>query len=249
MAKRNRETLKNYFKKGNRPSEQEFMDLVDSSLNILDDGFSKEPETGIEISPLFEKETLISFFREAVDSAPQWEIAIEKTSGSLLIKKIENEKKTPLLTLRTDGSVALGEKEKEILLQGTLQMPVRQGSLLQGEVPADGRWHDLEELDLEGNRITKAWMGCQALEIVASVSIEGSGKHAILVANATVCFGRHSKIRKMVSYYGSYGNKICLRWKKLKTEKHAGKLQMKTILKYGNDAKIQYHIGSLFKMR
>lgn len=246
MAKRNRETLKNYFRQGARPTEQEFADLVDSSLNILDDGFSKDPQMGIELSPLLGKETLVSLFRETIASSPQWEISIDKNNGDLHISRIDENEKTLLLGLRTDGSLSLGEKGREILFSGALRMPAREGTLLRGEVPADGRWHDLTEISAEGRPETKVWRGCRALEVVASVGVEGSGRHAILVATATTCFGESSKVKKVSSYYGSFGNRILLRWQKIKQERHTCKLQLKTILKYGDDAVIRYHVTSLW---
>ena len=39
MALINRQTLKNYFKKGGFATEKHFVDLIDSSLNVVDDGF------------------------------------------------------------------------------------------------------------------------------------------------------------------------------------------------------------------
>ena len=36
MASKNRETLKNYFKKGGFATEKEFSDLIDSSMNLID---------------------------------------------------------------------------------------------------------------------------------------------------------------------------------------------------------------------
>lgn len=37
MAKRDRNTLKSYFKCGNMPQEEHFSDLIDSVLNLVDD--------------------------------------------------------------------------------------------------------------------------------------------------------------------------------------------------------------------
>jgi DNA-binding transcriptional regulator YhcF (GntR family) len=50
MDKKNRETLKNYFKKGSLPSEKEFANLIDSMLNTIDDGFEKTEDEGLKIS-------------------------------------------------------------------------------------------------------------------------------------------------------------------------------------------------------
>ena len=70
MAKQNRETLKRFFGVGKLPTEEHFADLVDSSLNIIDEGFDKTDEFGFEITPQKgsdDTENLISFFRKRVN--------------------------------------------------------------------------------------------------------------------------------------------------------------------------------------
>ena len=51
MATKNRETLKNYFKKGGFATEKQFIDLIESSMNVIDDGISMQPKTGLKINP------------------------------------------------------------------------------------------------------------------------------------------------------------------------------------------------------
>jgi hypothetical protein len=235
MPQRNRQTLKESFRQGKKPGEQDFENLIDSTLNILDDGFSKMPETGMGLAPLLDKGTVISVFKELADSKPQWEIAINQ-ERNLEIRRCESDgnKFIPVLVLKPDGSIELGEESRKTILKSSLQILVREGNLYRGSVPADGYWHDITE-DLDSY---------QALEIVAYTGIRHSGKHAILVATATVCFGAHPKIRKTSSYYGSYGHKICLRWEKSKYDFKA-KLQIKTVFKYDDETKIQYHITGL----
>ena len=41
MAKKNRRSLKNAFREGAQPSADAFADLIDSALNVVDDGFDK----------------------------------------------------------------------------------------------------------------------------------------------------------------------------------------------------------------
>ena len=47
----NRETLKNYFKNGARPSEENFGSLIDSMINKADDGISKNLTDGLLLAP------------------------------------------------------------------------------------------------------------------------------------------------------------------------------------------------------
>jgi hypothetical protein len=65
MALKRRKTLKNFFENGSQPSEDNFSDLIDSNLNMLDEGFKKSPENGLEISTPVGERAFISFFRDA----------------------------------------------------------------------------------------------------------------------------------------------------------------------------------------
>lgn len=237
MSRKNRQTLKESFKQGRKPTEQDFENLIDSTMNILDDGFSKSPESGVGLAPLLEKGTVMSIFQEASDQKPKWEIAIDQKNGNLEIRRFEDIESVPLLSLCPDGSIKLGEENKQSEFNCGIQMPVREGSLYQGAVPANGVWHD----------ITGALEGVQALEVVAVAGKRYTGKHAVLVATATICFGAKGKIAKTSSYYGVYGYKISIRWKKNKSGKNkTGVLQLKTLFKYGEDIYIHYHITSLW---
>jgi hypothetical protein len=235
MPKKTRQTLKESFKQGKRPGEQDFENLIDSTMNILDDGFKKSPETGMGLAPLLEKGTVMSVFRKTSDKNPQWEIAIDQSNGNLEIRKFQDENYIPVLVLNTDGSVLHGENGKSSIFGGKVEMPVREGNLYNASVPADGKWHD----------ITDSLTGSQALEIVAVAGKKSSGKHAVLMAFATSCFGSHSKIKKIRSYYGQYGYKIGIRWVADKTE-NTCRLQLRTRFHYGEDIRIHYHITSLW---
>ena len=63
MAFINRQTLKNYFKKGGFATEKHFIDLIDSSVNTVDDGIAKSPEHGLKLSTIKEKFKLLYFFK------------------------------------------------------------------------------------------------------------------------------------------------------------------------------------------
>ena len=234
MPKKTRQTLKESFKQGKRPGEQDFENLIDSTMNILDDGFRKNPETGMGLAPLLEKGTVLSVFRKTTDDKPQWEVAIDQMNGNLEIRKHQDDKYISVLVLKTDGSIQYGEKGKNAIFNGNVSMPVREG-IYSENVPADGKWHDVSE----------KFDGCQALEIVAMAGKKSTGKHAVLMAFATTCFGSHSKIKKIRSYYGQYGYKICIRWKKCKEDNNKCRLQLKTKFHYGEEIQIHCHITSL----
>lgn len=235
MPKRNRQTLKECFKQGKRPTESDFENLIDSTLNILDDGFSKSMEAGIELSPLQEKGVVLSVYSEVGLSNPQWEIAIDRKTRNLYIQRyISKDMRSKAITLAADGSIILGDVGQSVLIKGKLSMSERQGTFREGSVPANGQWQDISE-DLEGS-----W----ALEVVAGCGKRHSGKHAVLVATATHCYGSRPDIRKTSSHFGIRGNKIKLRWKKNELK---AKLQIRTFYNYGEDVQIYFHITNLWK--
>ncbi|MDR0683109.1 MAG: hypothetical protein LBG15_14860 [Dysgonamonadaceae bacterium] len=234
MPRRNRQTLKEHFQSGKRPSQQDFDNLIDSTVNILDDGFSKSAKDGMSLAPLIEKGTVLSVFKEISDAKPQWEFALNSEQG-LEIRRCESDNYIPIMVLKTDGSIVLSEKGKDTVFAGTVGISVREGTLFKGEVPADGHWHDITD-ELAGNLL---------MEVVAVAGGGAPDKQAVMVATAISCSGIHPKIRKTQSYCGIFGHKIRLRWKKIKGE-HKTKLQLKTVFKYRNNAYIQYHITSLW---
>ena len=81
MGKANRSTLKNFFQRGHMPSERQFADLIDSMLNMVDEGFDKSPEDGLKISQLGENAALISFYHPTDLRRPTWIITCDKAKG------------------------------------------------------------------------------------------------------------------------------------------------------------------------
>src|SRR6185436_20000712 len=104
MAKRNRITLKHFFRRGGLPTENQFRDLIDSTLNMVDEGFGKSPENGLEISPLGDKPSLVSFFRNEDSASPAWSIRYDERREKLLIE-IPNA--APAVSLGPKGHIGI----------------------------------------------------------------------------------------------------------------------------------------------
>ena len=85
MAKRNRSTLRNYFRKGKLPSEDHFSDLIDSTLNMQDEGFRKTPQDGLQISSQGSEDGLISFARNSEPTRTLWKVSFEHNGGHALM--------------------------------------------------------------------------------------------------------------------------------------------------------------------
>lgn len=241
MARRNRATLKDYFRYGRRPSEQAFEDLIDSGLNTLDDGFfTHSPEIGIGLVSQGEHGALISTFVNPGDDHPVWEIAIDRNSKDLVIRNKDGHKgaKTSI-TLKHSDDPAGGFRRGDVLVSGNLHAQGRVGAFKRGKVPADGHWHDIldqETVDMEG---------CWMFEVTAGCAQRDKGRYAILHAVAMHCFGNRRKIRKSRSNFGIFGNRICIRWLREKGTFKC-RLQLKTMFRYDGNREINYQVANLW---
>src|SRR5690554_6519235 len=202
-----RDKLKEFFSGGKRPNQQQFEALINSTVNILDDGYSKDKKDGLKITPTGDDNILMSFCAKSQD-APSWIFTIKededlyietKKQGEYLLHKGE-EIPHPSLFLNARKTVITGDVE----VQG-----VKKGISLDSEKfqpVADGNWHN----------ITEDLYGMYAMEITAYITgAKSTGEYALMIAWTTHCFGS-KKIRTLGSYYGFFGHKIKLRWKKNK---------------------------------
>ncbi|MCD8172377.1 MAG: hypothetical protein LUD76_02790 [Alistipes sp.] len=233
MPKRNRQTLKQCFGKGNKPTQADFENLIDSAVNILDDGISKDARQGLRLIPVEGNTAVISLYRRPEDETAAWEISLDSRTGSLAVGRGGEGGSSPALTLHPDGNIVIGRPEATVTVPGTVACAGRRGAFAAGEVPADGRWHDM----------TGPLGGSWALEIAAGCGLKNTGRHAVLVATATHCFGSRPRVRKTSSHFGMRGNKIRLRWKK---EGYACILQARTVFNYGPNTGITFHITRLW---
>ena len=248
MAKKNRSTLKRYFRRGALPSEDQFGDLIDSSLNTIDEGFDKSPENGFEISLVGDHSRLISFFKNAAVRDAVWSIEYERERDRLLITKPDADAKiSPAMSIGGDGRVGVNKSDPAYTLDigGVICAHGRIGANPdnQKKIAADGRWHN----------ITGALSGCHAIEVMAGVGSKGTGKYALMNALAINAYNPRGwlfnflnlkkRIRYHQAYYLSRGNRIKLRWF---SEGEHYFLQMRTVCAYGGDVKVRYYLTSLW---
>lgn len=248
MEKLDRTALKNRFKKGKMPTEQDFANLIDSMVNILEEGFDKSSETGLKISQLMGAGKLLCFYENISVDSPKWfmELAIDGDGlhfGTPTAPRV--------LSLRdvvhqvngqAVSSVAVGinneRPEAELDVEGTIVANGRvgrEGTLL---ALADGEWHD----------ITEPLTGCEAFEVMAGVGGQDpEGKYALLHAIALNTFNGTSSIKEQQAYYGAKCNRIDLRWT---SAPQAGefhfKLQVRTQCSYGSNIAIRYRLTRLW---
>lgn len=236
MTLRSRKILKEFFKEGKRPTQQEFADLIDSAVNISDDGYSKNSEDGLKLAPINDNNSVISVCTRT-EADPSWVFSLTN-SEDLLIKGI-NHRHEASDTKANEPSLII--ESSSTIIKGDLQtLGIRKGKdVTKKYAPvANGIWHN----------ITPNLYGIYALEVVACVlGKKGDGEYAITVAMATTCFRSHGKIKTIGSYYGYFGHKIKLRWHKNKDQTY--NLQVKTRLGYKNakDSLIHCSLTYLYK--
>jgi hypothetical protein len=276
VAKQNRETLKRFFSAGKLPSEEHFADLVDSTLNTIDEGFDKSERFGFEITPQnsAEKgnngaENLISFFRRLTDKSPSWSISYHSAKEALQFRHTDGatSAERTVLSLDKTGKVTINEEEFNDLergeteagrsaikleVGGAIRAPARLGVGLTKEssVPANGEYQP----------ITGKLQGFQALEIVAKVELRDGRRFAIVHAIALNAYNppwrilnfwnRFKRIKVHQAYSSGPRDRLKLRWETVKDEDNLGvdqyRLAIKSAFRYPGDAKIEYHVTRLW---
>lgn len=234
MPLQSRNTLKNFFRKGQMPSEGHFIDLIESMLNKVDDGMSKTIDDGLMLSPIGVSKKLMSFFKRIEDKNPAWSLEIDSGNANMSINNHQGES---IFTLQNDGKIGINnpQPQYELDVNGFAGLKGRKGTYEQGKIPADGKWHKLFAEELKG---------CNALEIVAGVGKQRTGKYALIHAFALSTFGKsRSKIHLHQGYYGVRCNKLELRWV---GDTYNYNIEMRTRCSYGGEIFIKYYISSLW---
>jgi hypothetical protein len=253
MAKQDRKTLRNYFSKGKLPTENQFADLIDSSLNLLDDCFEHTSEEGFKISTVGSQEGLFSFYDGDNPHEPRWTLGLEGNRDELVFRKhntdSENKKQNSTLSLG-QGRIGVNQDkpETELDVNGVISAAGRRGTYKAGLVPADGKWHDLSG-ELEG---------CRAFEVLAGAGKVTTGKYALLHAIALNAhhpegwlfnlFNHKRRIRCTQSYYRSMRDKLKLRWNAVGRNGRniLYRLEIRTNSDYGKEIMIQYSLTDLW---
>ncbi len=230
MTIRNRETLRKFFDEGRLPTRDHFSDMIESMLNMSDEGFNKSPENGLEVSAPASEDALVSFYRASgAKTAPtahptgpvQWSMAFGGESDQLHFHHggvHDSRERQPVLALDAQERVgiATGHPRTTLDVAGTVAAQGRVGTCSwPGLEPllADGEWHDL----------TGPLTGCQAFEVVAGVGCyPGGGRYAMLHAVAMNAFNptagwldffqRKKQIRSHDAWYGRRCDRLELCW-------------------------------------
>ena len=243
MALINRQTLKNYFQKGGFATEKHFVDLIDSSLNMIDDGISINQKQGFKLNPIGFSTRLMSFFKKATQNEPDFTVNINQDNVEGL--SINNREGDPLLKFDQNKQIGVHTNEPrfDFDVRGVLGIDSKSGNHIVGEVDGDGSWQTIiSNLD-----------GINGFEVVASIRGKmGSGRYAMAHAIALSTFGGKSsrnRIKNTHEYYGSFMNRLSFRWV---GEMHNYELQVRTRRHYGvseldgQPYKIKFNVSRFF---
>ncbi|PTT90904.1 hypothetical protein DBR42_04965 [Pelomonas sp. HMWF004] len=253
MTTRNRATLKQFFEEGRRPASDHFGDLIDSMLNMSDEGFRKTPENGFEVTS---EAALLSFYREQNSQDPIWSMGFGGDNNHLLLRAGDGRGKKappPVLALDLDGRVGIGtaQPRQALDVRGVLAAQGRQGEMRrhtpEGEpLLADGKWRAL----------TGPLQGCQALEITAGAGYPETGRFALMHGVAMNAYNplpgwlawmsRRTRIRCQHAWYGQRCDRLQLRWTGGSGRHASYQLEIRTQCDYGGDRVIQASVTTLW---
>lgn len=253
MSSRNRKTLKNYFSDGQLPTQEHFADLIDSMLNMSDEGFRKTVENGEEVRAAVGHNALLSFYRDQNPDALLWRVGLGGSQSQLHISASEASESPPLLCLDRQHGVAIGHgtPTERLDVDGTVAASGRRGRWSQGRseaLLANGDWQDL----------AVGLHGCQAFEVMAGAGQRGSGHFSLLHATALSAFGprtgplawltRRRGIRQTQGWWGQRCDRLELRWfiDPEKDEKGLYRLQIRSGCDFGTGQRIQAELTQLW---
>ena len=143
MALINRQTLKNYFQKGGFATEKHFVDLIDSSLNMIDDGISINQKHGFKLNPLGYSTRLMSFFKKATQKESDFSLNLNHDNVEGL--SVNDREGEPLLKFDQHRQIGIHTNEPrfDFDVKGVLGVDSKSGNYAVGAVDGDGSWQTI----------------------------------------------------------------------------------------------------------
>jgi len=252
-----REVLYEAFGQGKVPTKEDFKNLIDSSVNIEDEGFRVSPENGVEIVLPEDGSSVVTFFLEKDPETPVWRIALDRKESRprLHFQRLvdsapgtdhdahRNREEEPLLTLSPDGKIGVNNRHpaRDLDVGGWIKASGRIGTVpkVREETYDDGTERPRVLADGEWHNITEKLYGCFAFEIVAGLAGRPRQGHYSLVRAIAMntydprgwyfnFMRRKNKIRTHQAYY-LRRDRLELRWHRQRSfERHECVLQIRS---------------------
>jgi hypothetical protein len=256
MPVQSREQLKNYFRNGNLAREEYFADLIDSTVNKVNDNLDTDAGTGLVLTPSLLGKRFISFFKDAVSRSqdvPSFvlqSVEAANSSGdslSMTIPGTKNDRKDFVVfktaTTRTgavQGKVGINTSNpvSDLEVNGSIGMKTRIGrysdpAVDPKQVMADGKWHTL---------LTNL-KGFNSFEVL-SVAYSPDGKYAMQYSLLMNAFSRSKRVTPVQQVYRRWWHRIQLRWVPGTNGTYG--VEIRTASDYKNQRLIYYQITKLW---
>lgn len=235
MAQHTRSELYKIYKGGFH--DKAFEHLVDSALNIKDDGLGINPDNGLILTSKGANKNLMSFYQRVSDrTSPLWNISLDSEENSRGLNFNQNGKS--VLFLQDDGNIGVNTvtPNYELEVNGLISTKGILGSYSKGYCTADGKWHTLDKL--------RNLDGCCAFEVFAHINDDKDRRYGLTYATMLMTHtkrGHKNKMRTVEAgskfLFGKFLNKIKFRWVLDDLNSEPGKpkymVQLKTRTHYG----------------
>ena len=265
--KQTRNTLKSFFSDGAMPTSDMFAELIDSTVNIYDDGFDKNDKDGLKLTTVGNNKSLLSFYNQRDREKEEWVVRLEGDQDNLIIGHprpksqgvdlaVDTADQDPLgnaLSLtKNDESLSVGigtsTPKARLDVHGNIQSKGRRGSVGKSfqTVKANGEWQTITDQLTDG----------VAFEIVARAVNSDKQYYGMMHAIALhspwrakrdlfYLLGFKNKIRYTHAFYDSMLHRLKLRWARVKGEQ-GYRLQIRSNCNYGDAGRLDFHITNLW---
>lgn len=222
--RKDRNTLKAYFKKGETPTEEQFAALIDSMTNLVEDGQIPRTTAGWIFYPKQGDRLDIGLYAEesaVTNESPAWTFTVSPDKQLFVI----NAAGETVLEVAQDKSVTLhGNLAIENEITASAYHTKRSGEPVpDGEdyvtIPADKQWHNLPiDMSREG-------FGCRVYCIYASFRDQGTGLCRLTRVTAILLNRLKQRIESPEKHWWGWSGSVRFRW-----EEHGGTscLQMRS---------------------
>jgi hypothetical protein len=210
MAQHTRSELYKIYKGGFH--DKAFEHLVDSSLNIKDDGIGLNPDHGLILTSKGPSKSLVSFYQKISDkSTPLWTFGLDSQNQSKGLNILEGHKSR--MFIQNGGLVGINTTNPNYQLDvnGLVASRGVVGTYARGTADADGKWHTLTNL--------RNMEGCIIFEIIAHINDVKDKRFGLTLATLMLTHGKKGYKNKVFTtgagskwLWGKFMNKIHFRW-------------------------------------
>lgn len=198
MEHKDRKSLKEYFRKGNIPTEEQFAELIDSVPNIADDGQAVRTADGWALYPETGN-TLRIHLHESENTPAAWTLCLTSGKGLAVI----NAQAETIVELGQDRSVTMTGKKPEKGSGGSMAPTETEGGYV--TVNADSKWHDLMAIP-DGDK------GLRLYRVFMFMYDPDTGKGREVHATAIYTGTTECRIRPEKHHWWSMTGCMRLRW-------------------------------------